>query len=89
MEECSALEELQKQIAKTAREKLKLDNSGYKNRGYHPHMTVAFRDLKPSAFRQAWEEFEGRELSHHFEVRSIVLLKHNGKDWEIFREFRF
>ena len=83
------LEELQKDLGRTAGEKLKLENSLYKQKGFHPHMTVAFRDLKPAAFKKAWEEFQFKELEHSFEVNSLVLLKHNGKMWEIFKEFRF
>ena len=83
------LNALQHDIVRTAAKKLKLENAQYKNRGFNPHMTVAFRDLKPAMFRQAWEEFRHRELVHSFEVRSIFLLKHNGKTWEIFREFTF
>ncbi len=54
-----------------------------------PHMTVATRDLTKEAFREAWPEFKKEEFSGFFEVRSLFLLKHNGKSWDIFKEFPF
>jgi 2'-5' RNA ligase len=89
VEENQNLDNLHWDLDKTAREQLKLQNAQYKQRGFHPHMTVAFRDLKKAAFKNAWMEFEFRELEYSFEARSITLLKHNGKKWEEFREFRF
>lgn len=54
-----------------------------------PHITVATRDLSKEAFREAWPEFQNEEFRGTFEVDSIFLLKHNGKSWDIFREFPF
>jgi 2'-5' RNA ligase len=55
----------------------------------HPHMTIATRDLKKSAFKQAWSEFQQRTFKATFTVKSLFLLKHNGRHWEIYREFLF
>lgn len=55
----------------------------------HPHLTIATRDLRRKAFREAWPEFEKRTYQKDFEVRSIFLLKHNGRHWDIYREFSF
>ena len=56
---------------------------------FHPHMTIATRDLKEEAFYQAWAEFKDRPFEAAFEVRSLFLLQHNGQFWEIYREFKF
>ena len=56
---------------------------------FHPHMTIATRDLSPEAFQRAWPEFRDRPFRAAFEVRSLFLLKHNGQHWDIFREFGF
>ncbi len=53
----------------------------------HPHMTIATRDLHKAAFHDAWDEFKNREFQDSFEAKSLVLLKHNGKNWDVFREF--
>ena len=54
-----------------------------------PHITVATRDLTREAFAEAWPLFMEEEFTGQFEVNSIFLLKHNGIDWDILREFKF
>ncbi len=56
---------------------------------FHPHVTLANRDLKPEAFKKAWPEFKKRTFSASFHATSIYLLKHNSLVWEIFHEFQF
>ncbi len=56
---------------------------------FHPHMTIATRDLEEAAFFKAWADFKNRAFHAFFEVNSLHLLRHNGKNWDIFREFRF
>ena len=89
VEENESLWDLQRDLIRIAGHSLKLDNAQYKQRGFNPHMTVAFRDLKASIFREAWEEYKDKEIEHTFDVRSFVLLKHNGTSWDVFREFLF
>lgn len=55
----------------------------------HPHITVATRDLTKEAFMEAWPEFQNEEFRDTFVVNSLFLLKHNGKFWDICREFPF
>ncbi|NLE33620.1 MAG: 2'-5' RNA ligase family protein [Bacteroidales bacterium] len=54
-----------------------------------PHITVATRDLAKEAFREAWPEFESMEFTGSFPVNSLFLLKHNGRSWDIYKEFTF
>lgn len=56
---------------------------------FHPHMTIATRDLTKEAFLLAWPEFKSRHFNAKFDVKSVFLLKHNGKFWDIYREFEF
>lgn len=58
-------------------------------RPYHPHMTVAFKDLKPYWFYRAWEYFSAQSYTRTFTANAICLLKHNGKEWEVVRVFSF
>jgi 2'-5' RNA ligase len=69
------LQVCQKRISSAMRP-LNVLNADYKDRPYHPHMTVAFRDLKKPAFHQAWSEFSTRQFSGKFLAESIVLLRH-------------
>jgi 2'-5' RNA ligase len=55
----------------------------------HPHMTIATRDLPPEAFNKAWPALEGRSFEGSFRANAITLLKHNGKHWDVFKEFGF
>jgi len=50
-------------------------------------MTVAYRDLTAKNFQKAWEEFCSRSFDYTFNVNSIFLLKHHGKQWHRHHEF--
>lgn len=52
-----------------------------------PHMTVAFRDLTPEAFKTAWPQFRDRSISVEFTASHLTLLRHQGQHWEIETEF--
>ncbi|MEH2086517.1 2'-5' RNA ligase family protein [Nostoc sp.] len=60
-----------------------------KSRPFAPHLTVAFRDLTKQNFKAAWPEFENRQLHFEFTADKLTLLLHDGKRWNIKREFAF
>lgn len=60
-----------------------------KTRPFAPHLTVAFRDLTKQNFQAAWPEFEKRQLDFEFNADKLTLLLHDGKRWNIKREFDF
>ncbi len=66
-----------------------LPNARNPGRPFHPHMTIASRDLRKSEFYRAWAEFKARRLYMEFEVLGLYLLRHNGQQWDIFMEFPF
>jgi 2'-5' RNA ligase len=37
-------------------------------RGFHPHITIAFRDLKKAVFYKAWEEYKSKLFSETLHV---------------------
>jgi len=86
-EESFGLRELQKSVAKAMRLGLNIFNADYQDRGFHPHITLAFRDLKKERFQEAWKEFSTRAYSQNFCAGSICLLKHNGTAWQALKEF--
>lgn len=59
-----------------------------KYRGFNPHITVAFRDLSRDIFRPAWAYFSALEYACKFTAKQIVMLRHNGKDWDIIRHYQ-
>lgn len=81
------LESLQKQIKRFCKVELNLFNADYKEYAYHPHLTLAFRDLKKAEFYKAWEEFKEKKFETTFSGESIALLKHDEKEWKVFKEF--
>ena len=77
----SKLDKLQKNVVNLCRKVLKLDNGNYKDQGFHPHVTIGFRDLKKRMFYEAKTAFENKVYKARFSVHEISLLKHDGKKW--------
>ncbi len=89
VEDSGELNNLRINLLDVTRKKLKIGNDSNKDRGFHPHITVAFRDLTKKQFALAWEEFKPKSFSAEFESNSLTLLKHNGKIWEVHRSFPY
>ena len=58
-----------------------------KNRQFHPHLTVAFRDLSKQNFSLAWQKYKDQELYFRCTISQLTLLIHNGQQWEINQDF--
>ncbi|MCX6292080.1 MAG: 2'-5' RNA ligase family protein [Bacteroidetes bacterium] len=56
---------------------------------FHPHVTIAFRDLLNEEFEKAWPVYREKFLEDNFEVLSAFLLRHNFFQWEVIGEFPF
>lgn len=80
-----ALEELQQQTAEYFVQ-LFPDEIKKDERPFHPHITIATRDMKPSAFQEAWEEFSKKQLIERFTVTNISLLKLVVGKWKTLAE---
>lgn len=76
---------LQRQIKRFCKTKLNIFNADYKDLAFHPHLTLAFRDLEKPEFYKAWDDFKERKFDATFNVTSIALLKHDGKEWKILK----
>ncbi len=85
--ESDALIALQKNLHRFCKTELDVFNANYKEQPFHPHLTLAFRDLKKVQYQQALEEFSRKEYKAEFMADKISLLKHNGKSWNILKEF--
>ncbi len=57
------------------------------NTTFHPHVTVAYRDVPPEKFPFIWDELKNRKFKRSFSVNYFTLLKHDGKQWQRFRDF--
>ncbi len=56
---------------------------------FHPHVTIAFRDLIRCHFKSLWDEVEHKSFADQFTADGITLLQHNGKGWSAETDFPF
>ena|ERR1043166_6777274 len=69
-----------------AKRQMGLLNEDDNERGFEPHVTVAFRDLKKQLFYKLWDHFKNRGFEEEFEFTGICLFKLQNK-WEVLQEF--
>ena len=81
VEQTPALMQLQADLQTYLADTLGIVDPRSRERPFYPHLTVAFRDLKPAAFRQAWPEFEHKPAAYAFVATAIALLRHAGREW--------
>ncbi|MDX9904671.1 MAG: 2'-5' RNA ligase family protein [Bacteroidales bacterium] len=72
---------------------LLLDDLGFEPqevmRDVQPHITIATRDLTKTAFSEAWPVMKEEAFTGGFRAEGIFLLRHNGRSWDILKEFPF
>ena|ERR1700758_269030 len=83
------LNQLQKEVVKFVKENLNLFNEVGNRRGFHPHATIAFRDLKKEQFRLAREYFNGQSYKAEFTATTFCILKYGPGKWEVYKELDF
>ena len=54
---------------------------------FHPHVTIAYRDLSPAMFKKAWPEYRSEKYEAGFEVKSFDLMQHDGRMWNSISNF--
>ncbi len=64
-----------------------LDLPARDRRPFHPHLTVAFKDLRRSVFPEAWRYFSEQAYERSFEVEELVLLRHREQAWNVAARF--
>jgi 2'-5' RNA ligase len=87
VEQSDYLMNLQSDLESKARAHPEIFNYNYDERPFHPHLTLAFKDLTKQNFHKAWDEFSPAKFEASFNVKSLFLLHHNGSVWETKREF--
>jgi len=62
-------------------------NSFYKikidSRPFHPHVTIATRDLFKKTFSEAWPIFEKETFKEEWDAGGLSVLRHNKKTWDV------
>lgn len=60
-----------------------------RGRHFHPHMTIAHRDLKPTVFQDAWSYFSGLGYRRSFRAEDLTLLEHVNHRWQVYEDYPF
>lgn len=58
-------------------------------RSFHPHITIATRDLLKKDFYESWPVFEKETFKEQWTADGISVLKHNKKNWEVIHTASF
>ena len=53
------------------------------DRPFHPHVTIANRDIKPGDFIKAWDHFKRLPFAEEFEATTVSLLKLSENKWNV------
>ena len=61
----------------------------YPDRPYHPHLTLAHRNVDKDTFSEMWCYFKERELKANIPFDRFSILKHQPDGWKIEEEFKF
>ncbi len=75
VEENPTLQQLHHDLTRFAVTNLQLFNERDDKRGFHPHVTIAFRDLRKKNFQPAWDFIKTGELRHQVTVSGFSLLR--------------
>lgn len=79
--------------AKANTEKYLLSNGRYKikkeDRPFHPHITIATRDLQKKCFHEAWLIFEEKKFIAEWIAEGLSILRHNNKKWDVVHTSHF
>lgn len=59
------------------------------DRPFHPHVTIATRDMTPAAFRDAWEHFSRIEYGAAMDLDAISMMLQRPGAWDIHHSFRW
>lgn len=87
VEESGALQELKRSVDGHF---TSTDYVGKKEtRPFHPHITLATRDLHKKDFAAVWPEFATKTFREEFVADGLALLRHNGTKWDVLHTARF
>jgi len=81
------LTKFQNELVSYVKKNLCLFNQADDMRGFHPHVTIAFRDLRKKKFHEAFTYFKTQNYNASFKATNFCLLKHTGKEWQVYKEF--
>ena len=86
-EKSLVLESLQATLENALKQKLPhlLDN--YPQRPYHPHVTLAHKDVRREQFEKMWVHYATKTYQATFNVTSFCILDHTADGWVVEQTF--
>lgn len=60
-----------------------------KEEDFHPHITLAHRDLTSDAFYEAWPHYQNTVFEATFTAQEITLFVHQDRHWEVASRYPF
>ncbi|GEP50146.1 hypothetical protein FNO01nite_08180 [Flavobacterium noncentrifugens] len=88
-EKSDAMNQLQKALIQEFKSTFRGVKSNTADSGFNPHMTVAYRDLKPEQFEKAWEIYQHKRYEAKFSAEAFHLLQHDGTKWNVIATKKF
>lgn len=58
-------------------------------RPFHPHITIATRDLLKKSFAEIWPWFEEKKFLEAWNTGGLSVLRHNKKNWDVIYTSQF
>jgi 2'-5' RNA ligase len=59
------------------------------NKPFHPHITIATRDLYKKDFYEAWNYFQHKNFKEEWRAIGLSILRHNKKNWDVIYTSQF
>jgi len=56
---------------------------------YHPHITVAFKDLTKENYELVWKEYKDKKVYFNWDINRVSILKYVDKQWVVLRDISF
>jgi 2'-5' RNA ligase len=60
----------------------------YPDESFHPHITLAYRDLTPDQFKEMWRHYKNKKAKYLFDVNQISILVNTEDGWVIENTFQ-
>jgi 2'-5' RNA ligase len=86
-QKCEALDGLEATWEHAIKQKLPHALANYPDRPYHPHVTLAHKDVRREQFEKIWDHYSALDYRVNFEVKEFCVLDHTKDGWAVERRF--
>lgn len=88
IEKSTELELLQGRLKTFCKKELNLVDE-LSDRNYHPHLTVAFKDIKAGQFSEVLALVKNHTIQAEYDSEDLVMLKRTDQKWTLNKKIRF